>query len=110
MTALAAILDEAADLIAFVLAEEEDDDGIADAQWRIDQVRTGNSIRRQGDVYVVDYDDSDNVCQLRDAGHCDDHDTGSPFRCGTNGAGGPSAGPGRAGGPNDDENQDQGER
>lgn len=54
MTALASILDEASELVVMILAEEDDDAAIADARWRIDQVRAGNSIRRQGDVYVTD--------------------------------------------------------
>lgn len=65
MTALAAILDEASDLVMKVIAER--DDGEDEMRWRIDQVRAGNSIRRQGDVYVADYDKSDNVRPLRGA-------------------------------------------
>lgn len=69
MTALASILDEASDLVIKVIAE---DDNVADAQWRIDQVRAGNSIRRQGDVYVADNNESDNVRAFRAAGQSDE--------------------------------------
>lgn len=70
MTALASILNEASDLVIKVLAEDEAD--VANARWRIDQVRAGNSIRRQGDVYVADYNESDNVRALRAAGQSDE--------------------------------------
>ncbi|QDH47719.1 immunity repressor [Gordonia phage Mellie] len=53
MTALAALLEEAAELVTRIVARVEGD-GRDDAEWFIDQARTANNIRRQGDIYVID--------------------------------------------------------
>lgn len=53
MTALAALLDEAAELVTRVVARVEDD-GRENAEWYIEQARANNNIRRQGDIYVID--------------------------------------------------------
>lgn len=52
MSAIAALLDEASELAVQAFARSNDDD-FDQAQWRIDEVRATNQIRRQGDVYVV---------------------------------------------------------
>lgn len=52
MTALTSVLDEAAELVVGVVAGEDGD--TENAQWFIDEARAGNSIRRKGDIYVVD--------------------------------------------------------
>ncbi|WP_454175333.1 helix-turn-helix domain-containing protein [Gordonia sputi] len=50
---LARSLDEAFELAVRALAREQDY-SLADAEWRINEERAANSIRRQGDVYVVE--------------------------------------------------------
>lgn len=113
MTALASLLDEASDLVVAVLAEEEGEDGIVNARWRINQVRAGNSIRRQGDVYVADYDDSDNVRALRSAaGSGDDYDSPPPQELADAARAAPAAyekGRSEQGDADAEESQDQGD-
>lgn len=53
MTALAALLDEAAELVTRIVTRVEGD-GRENAEWFIEQARANNNIRRQGDVYVID--------------------------------------------------------
>ncbi|WP_313318192.1 helix-turn-helix domain-containing protein [Gordonia sputi] len=50
---LARSLDEASELAIRAVARAEDY-SLADAEWRINEERVANSIRRQGDVYVVE--------------------------------------------------------
>lgn len=60
LTALTALLDEAAELTVRRLARWRtgtdvlDAKDLEDAQWFLDQTRTTNTLRRQGDIYVVD--------------------------------------------------------
>jgi hypothetical protein len=58
-TALAIVMDEAAELATRAVARwVPGGHDIDDAKWRIDQVRAGGSIRRQGSVYVTDTESS----------------------------------------------------
>ena len=67
MSAIAALLDEASELAVQAFARSNDDD-FDHAQWRIDEVRATNQIRRQGDVYVVaEGKDKLSVTDFRDA-------------------------------------------
>lgn len=52
MTALASVLDEAADLVTKLVARPHGN--IENARWFIDETRAGTTIRRQGEIYVID--------------------------------------------------------
>ena len=62
--AVTALLDEANDLVLRQVArwrsgqEEIDAKALTDAQWFVDETRNSNTIRRQGDIYVIDNEPS----------------------------------------------------
>ncbi|ORA62164.1 hypothetical protein BST24_08455 [Mycobacteroides franklinii] len=57
MTALAAVLDEATELVTRQVARSRSDD-LEDAQWFISEARAANTIRRKGDTYVLEKHES----------------------------------------------------
>jgi hypothetical protein len=64
MTALTALLDEAADLVLKSVArrrsgrDDIEDLDLEDARWFIEETRETNNIRRQGAIYVIDDDEN----------------------------------------------------